>query len=61
MLECLLGVILVAIVVLILVYVVEVVVSSIGPIPGQVWTLVRLFAALFVLIYALRCFGLHIG
>jgi hypothetical protein len=62
MFECLIWVLVYVLAAVILVYVLEAGFSALEiAVPPKVWVLVRLIAALIILLYALRCFGLMAG
>lgn len=55
MIECLIGVLVVAIIALIVVLIIEAIISHFIPQIGEVAWLIRLLVGLIVLLYALRC------
>jgi len=61
MLECLVALIVYAIVAVIIVYVVEALLALFVPMPPKLFVLIRLLAAVLVLVALLHCLGLVSG
>ena len=61
MIECLIGLIIIAIVLTIVFYIVQVAFSSLLILPPQVWVLIKLLVGLLVLLWFLGCIGIFPG
>ena len=61
MIECVIAIVVYAIIAVILLYVVETLLGLWGALPAQVYVLIRLLAALLLLVYLLGCLGLMPG
>jgi hypothetical protein len=59
--QCLIGVIIYAIVSLIILFILEYVFAQFLPLPQKVIALIRILVGLLILLYALSCFGILDG
>jgi hypothetical protein len=59
--QCLIGVIIYAIVSLIILFILEYIFAQFFPLPPKVIALIRLLIGLLILLYALSCFGILDG